>query len=123
MAKSRILVVDDNAYLVDILSFSLEMENYEVLKAYDGEEALKIITENTPDLILADIMMPKMDGFELCKTLKEKEEYKDIPVVMVTALDKEEDKRRGIEAGAAAYIVKNAFEQSNLLDTVERLIG
>ncbi len=64
-----------------------------------------------------------MNGFELCKTLKEKEEYKDIPVVMVTALNKEEDKRRGIEAGAAAYIVKSAFEQTNLLDTVERLIG
>ena len=77
MAKSKILVVDDNAYLVDILSFSLEMENYEVLKAYDGEEAIKIISNNPPDLILADIMMPKMDGFELCKKTKEDPKTKD----------------------------------------------
>jgi two-component system chemotaxis sensor kinase CheA len=64
-----------------------------------------------------------MDGFELCRALKEKEGYKDIPFVMVTALQKEEDKRRGMEVGAAAYIVKSTFEQTNLLDTIERLVG
>jgi two-component system chemotaxis sensor kinase CheA len=67
--------------------------------------------------------MPRMDGFELCRMLKKKEETKDIPFVMVTALQKEEDKRRGIEVGAAAYIVKSTFEQTNLLDAIERLVG
>jgi CheY-like chemotaxis protein len=75
------------------------------------------------DLIVSDIEMPRMDGFELCRTLKKKEEYKNIPVVMVTSLQKEEDKRRGMEVGAAAYLVKTSFEQTNLLETIERLVG
>ncbi len=67
--------------------------------------------------------MPRLDGFDLCSTLKKNEEYKDIPVVLVTSMNKEEDKRHGFEVGAQAYIVKTAFNQTNLLDTIERLIG
>jgi CheY-like chemotaxis protein len=81
------------------------------------------MTEKKYDLIVSDIEMPRMDGFELCSTLKKNEGLKEIPFVMVTALQKEEDKRRGMEVGAAAYIVKSAFEQTNLLETIERLVG
>jgi two-component system chemotaxis sensor kinase CheA len=91
--------------------------------AVDGLDALERITGNKYDLILSDIEMPRMDGFELCRTLKKNEGYRDIPFVIVTGLQKEEDKRQGIEVGAAAYIVKSAFEQANLLDTIERLVG
>jgi DNA-binding response OmpR family regulator len=121
MAKSKILVVDDNAYLVDILSFSLEMENYEVLKAYDGEEALKIISETPPDLILADIMMPKMDGFELCKKTKEEPKTKDIPFLFLTAKGKLDDQLKGFSLGGDDYIVK-PFNLNDLLKKIAKSI-
>ncbi len=121
MAKSKILVVDDNAYLVDILSFSLEMENYEVLKAYDGEEALKIIGDITPDLILADIMMPKMDGFELCKKTKENPDTKDIPFLFLTAKGKLGDQLKGFSLGGDDYIVK-PFNLNDLLKKIAKSI-
>lgn len=75
------------------------------------------------DLIVTDIQMPRMNGFEFSQTVKKDEKYKDLPIIIVTTMDKEKDKRHGIEVGAQAYIVKNAFDQSNLLDTIERLIG
>jgi len=121
MAKSKILVVDDNAYLVDILSFSLEMENYEVLKAYDGEEAIKIISNNPPDLILADIMMPKMDGFELCKKTKEDPKTKDIPFLFLTAKGKLDDQLKGFSLGGDDYIVK-PFNLDDLLKKIAKSI-
>jgi len=121
MAKSKILVVDDNAYLVDILSFSLEMENYEVLKAYDGEEAIKIISKNPPDLILADIMMPKMDGFELCKKTKEDPKTKDIPFLFLTAKGKLDDQLKGFSLGGDDYIVK-PFNLNDLLKKIAKSI-
>ncbi|MGZ3559347.1 MAG: response regulator [Thermodesulfobacteriota bacterium] len=101
----------------------LETHGYLVDTAVDGLDALERITGNKYDLILSDIEMPRMDGFELCRTLKKNDGYKEIPFVMVTARQKEEDKRRGMEVGAAAYIVKSGFEQTNLLDTIERLVG
>ena len=121
--KKRILVVEDAISTRELEKSILEAQGYLVDTAVDGLDALDRITGGKYDLIVSDIEMPRMDGFELCKAFKQNEEYKDIPVVMVTALEKEEHKRRGIEVGAAAYIVKSAFEQSNLLDTVERLIG
>ncbi|MCK4233113.1 response regulator [candidate division WOR-3 bacterium] len=121
MAKSKILVVDDNAYLVDILSFSLEMENYEVLKAYDGEEALKIIFDTPPDLILADIMMPKMDGFELCKKTKDNSKTKDIPFLFLTAKGKLDDQLKGFSLGGDDYIVK-PFNLNDLLKKIAKSI-
>jgi two-component system chemotaxis sensor kinase CheA len=121
--EKRILVVEDAFSTRELEKTILETRGYLVDTAVDGLDALDRITGTHYDLIVSDIEMPRMDGFELCKTLKKKEGYADIPFVMVTALQKEEDKRRGIEVGAAAYIVKSAFEQTGLLDTIERLVG
>jgi CheY-like chemotaxis protein/chemotaxis signal transduction protein len=121
--EKRILVVEDAFSTRELEKSILETHGYLVDTAVDGLDALDRMVDNQYDLIVSDIEMPRMDGFELCRTLKNKEGYKNIPVVMVTALQKEEDKRRGIEVGAAAYIVKSAFEQTNLLDTIERLVG
>jgi len=121
--EKRILVVEDAFSTRELEKSILEAQGYLVDTAVDGLNALERMTRAKYDLVISDIEMPRMDGFQLCKTFKESEEYKDIPVVMVTALEKEEHKRRGIEVGAAAYIVKSAFDQSNLLDTIERLIG
>lgn len=121
--EKRILVVEDAFSTRELEKSILLTHGYLVDTAVDGLDALDRMTGTQYDLIVSDIEMPRMDGFELCRTLKKKEGYKNIPFVMVTALEKEEDKRRGIEIGAAAYIVKSAFEQMNLLDTVERLVG
>ncbi len=121
--KKRILVVEDAISTRELEKSILEAQGYLVDTAVDGLDALDRVTGAKYDLIVSDVEMPRMDGFDLCKAFKQNEEYRDIPVVMVTALEKEEHKRRGIEVGASAYIIKSAFEQSNLLDTIERLIG
>jgi CheY-like chemotaxis protein len=121
--EKRILVVEDAFSTRELEKTILENHGYLVDTAVDGLDALNRMTEKKYDLIVSDIEMPRMDGFELCSTLKKNEGLKEIPFVMVTALQKEEDKRRGMEVGAAAYIVKSAFEQTNLLETIERLVG
>jgi CheY-like chemotaxis protein/chemotaxis signal transduction protein len=121
--ERRILVVEDAFSTRELERSILETHGYLVDTAVDGLDALSRMTENKYDLIVSDIEMPRMDGFELCRTLKKNEGYKDIPFVIVTSFQKEEDKRQGMEVGAAAYIVKSAFEQTNLLDTIERLVG
>jgi two-component system chemotaxis sensor kinase CheA len=121
--EKKILIVEDAFSTRELEKSILETHGYLVDTAVDGLDALDRMADNQYDLIVSDVEMPRMNGFELCRTLKNNEGYKDIPFVMVTALQKEEDKRRGIEVGAAAYIVKSAFEQSNLLDTIERLVG
>jgi two-component system chemotaxis sensor kinase CheA len=121
--EKRILIVEDIFSTRELEKSILETHGYLVDTAVDGLDALDRMTNTKYDLVVSDIEMPRMDGFELCRMLKKKEETKDIPFVMVTALQKEEDKRRGIEVGAAAYIVKSTFEQTNLLDAIERLVG
>ncbi len=120
--EKKILIVEDAFSTRELEKSILETHGYLVDTAVDGLDALDRMADNQYDLVVSDVEMPRMNGFELCKTLKNNEGYKDIPFVMVTAFQKEEDKRRGIEVGAAAYIVKSAFEQTNLLDTIERLV-
>lgn len=121
--EKRILVVEDALSTRELEKSILEAEGYIVDAAVDGIDALDRAAQVKYDLIVTDIQMPRMDGFEFCENLKKNEAYKDTPVMIVTALSKEEDKRRGIEVGAAAYIIKTAFDQSTLLDAIERLIG
>ncbi|NLK22100.1 MAG: response regulator transcription factor [Epulopiscium sp.] len=99
----RVLVVDDEKSIADIITFNLKREGYEVLNAYDGEEALGLIFDKDPDLILLDIMMPKLDGFQVCRKVREK---KDTPIVMLTARAEEVDKVLGLELGADDYVTK-----------------
>ena len=121
--EKRILVVEDAFSTRELEKSILENHGYRVDTAVDGLDALDRMAGTRYDLVVSDIEMPRMDGFELCRTLKKREGTRDIPFVMVTALQKEEDKRRGIEVGATAYIVKSSFEQANLLETIERLVG
>ena len=111
-----ILVVDDEKNIVDILRFNLEREGYAVLCAYDGKEGLRLAQEETPDLILLDVMLPGMDGFEVCRNLREA--GSNIPIIMITAKEGETDKVLGLELGADDYITK-PFSVRELLARVK----
>ena len=100
---SKVLVVDDEKLIVKGIKFSLEQDGYNVSCAYDGEEALKSIEDNDYDIVLLDVMLPKMDGFEVCKTVRE---FSNVPIIMLTAKDGDMDKILGLEYGADDYITK-----------------
>ena len=102
----KILVVDDVADNVELLAYALEDQGYDVLKAFDGLEAINLARSSNPDVIMLDIMMPGIDGFEVCRRLKADPELEPIPVIMVSALEEDVDLVRGLEAGAQDYIVK-----------------
>jgi two-component system chemotaxis sensor kinase CheA len=121
--KRKILVVDDSITTRTLEKNILEAAGYVVRLATDGQEALSDISSaGTPDLIVTDVAMPRMDGFELTERIKQDGNMGHLPVILVTSLDSDEDKARGIEAGADAYIVKSGFDQDNLLETIEQLI-
>ncbi|CAN2042663.1 putative cyclic di-GMP phosphodiesterase VC_1348 [Candidatus Magnetomoraceae bacterium gMMP-15] len=104
--KQKILVVDDTPTNIDILIETLK-SNYKIIAALNGEKALKLVnSKNPPDLILLDIMMPGIDGYEVCKRLKADENTKDIPVIFVTAMDEIQDEAKGLELGAVDYLTK-----------------
>lgn len=120
----RVLVVDDQFSARELQRSILEAAGYRVEVARDGREALRRIGENSDfDLVLTDVQMPEMDGFELLEAIRADEEYASLPVVMVTTLGDESSRKRGAEAGADAYIIKNEFDQEALLETIERLTG
>jgi two-component system, OmpR family, alkaline phosphatase synthesis response regulator PhoP len=122
VAKGRILVVDDEVYIVHILDFSLGMEGYEVVTALDGEQALEKVAQQKPDLIVLDIMMPKLDGYETCKALKSREETKDIPVILLSAKGRNVDQKTGFEVGADDYITK-PFSPRKLVERINAILG
>ena len=103
MDKKKILVVEDEKAISDILVFNLQREGYDTLAAYDGAEGLRCALEEAPDLILLDVMLPEMDGFEVCRRVRAE---KDTPIIMLTAREEETDKVMGLELGADDYIVK-----------------
>jgi len=101
--EKKILVVDDEKPIADILQFNLQKEGYTIYCAYDGEEALKMVEEVQPDLLILDIMLPKRDGMEVCREVRKKYE---MPIIMLTAKDTEIDKVLGLELGADDYVTK-----------------
>ena len=122
MAKGRILVVDDEVYIVHILDFSLGMEGYEVVTALDGEQALEKVAQQKPDLIVLDIMMPKLDGYETCKALKGNADTRDIPVILLSAKGRNVDQKVGFEVGADDYITK-PFSPRKLVERINSILG
>lgn len=100
---AKIVVVDDEKPIAEILEFNLQKEGYEVLIAHEGNEALELIMEEVPDLILLDIMLPGKDGMDICKEVRK---YHDMPIIMLTAKDDEIDKVLGLELGADDYVTK-----------------
>ena len=118
MPKKKILLVDDEKDLVYAVRLELEAKDFEVLVAYDGREALDKARQEKPDLIILDVMLPKLDGYKVCRILKFDEKYKHIPIIMFTAMSQEADKQISKEVGADAYITK-PFEPRVLLDKIK----
>jgi two-component system chemotaxis sensor kinase CheA len=120
--RNRLLVVDDSITSRVLLHDILVATGYEVKTAVDGIDALTHLREEQFDLIVSDVEMPRMNGFELTETLRNDEKMHDVPVVLVTGLESQEDRERGFDVGANAYINKSSFDQSNLIEVIERLI-
>ncbi|NNE69853.1 MAG: response regulator [Rhodothermales bacterium] len=104
--RARILVVDDEDDIVELLEYNLEAEGFEVLRAMDGAEAIAVAGAETPDLIILDVMMPRMDGLEACRRLRERPKLRGIPIIMLTARGEESDHVSGLDVGADIYLTK-----------------
>ena len=121
MDKKRILIVDDEEDILSVLKFRLEANNYEALTASDGQEGLNKARTEKPDLIILDLMLPKLDGYKVCRMLKFDESYKAIPIIMFTARVQQKDEELGKEMGADAYVTK-PFEPEVLLEKIRQLL-
>lgn len=118
----KILIVDDEQDIVESLKFVLEASNYVCYCAYNGEDGLKMAKEILPDLIILDVMMPKINGYKISRLLKYDNKYKDIPILMITARSQAEDKLIGEETGVDEYITK-PFELEEVIRKVEKYLG
>ncbi len=117
----RVLAVDDDPVIRQLLEINLELEGYEVRLASDGVEAVEAAREFRPDLILLDVMMPRMDGWQACATIREDADLAEIPVVFLSARAQDADVEKGEALGAAAYLTK-PFDPGDLLDLVAELV-
>ena len=121
--KIRVLVVDDDQTLLDMYSERLGASNFEVITAADGEEALKITREKMPDCILLDILLPKMNGFDVLHSIRATEETKNIPVIMLTALVQESNKEKGMAEGADDFILKSETTSTDVISKIKEVIA
>lgn len=122
MPRKKILIVDDEPDLVHMISNRLKASGYEVLSALDGQAGLALAKATRPDLIILDLMLPRMDGYKVCSYIKKDSRYSKIPILLFSAKAQEEDIKMGAEAGADAYIVK-PFDAQALLDKIKELLG
>jgi two-component system, chemotaxis family, sensor kinase CheA len=120
--RKSVLIAEDSITARTLLKNILEAAGYRTTTAVDGIDALTLLTTNEIDLLVSDVDMPRMNGFELTARIRASREFAGLPVVLVTSLDAREDRERGIDVGANAYIVKSSFDQSNLVDVIKRLI-
>jgi CheY-like chemotaxis protein len=119
---TRILVADDDPVILRLLQVNFNLEGFEVHTATRGEEALEKAREHLPDIILLDVMMPGVDGWEVCRRLKEDQATAAIPVIFLSARAQDQDRRRGYELGVVAYVTK-PFDPGELIEVVQRSLG
>jgi DNA-binding response OmpR family regulator len=117
----KILVIDDEPLVVEVLKIRLEMNDYEVITASDGVEGIESAIREKPDLIILDIIMPGLDGYQVCRKLKEDRKTKAIPVIMLTALGQSAEREKGYSSGAYGYIFK-PFDDEELLNSIEKAL-
>ena len=120
--KKKILIVDDEADLVGILEVQLQSMGYSTITAEDGEVGIEMVKLETPDIILLDVMMPKLDGYQVCKLLKNDQTYAHIPIIMLTARAQAQDIQKGKDAGANDYMTK-PFDNKILMEKIQKLLS
>lgn len=121
--KIRILLVEDDEFLAGMYVAKLDLEDFTVSHANDGEKGLKLAMEEKPDIILLDIILPKMSGFDVLKDLKVDPQTKDIPVVLLTNLGQRDDVQKGLDLGAADYLIKAHFMPSEVVEKIKKIIA
>jgi two-component system chemotaxis sensor kinase CheA len=117
-----VLVVDDSITTRTLEKNILEAVGFDVYVAIDGEEAWSRLAEVEPDVVVTDIEMPHMDGFELTRRMKASPDFKHLPIILLTSLSKPEQREAGLKAGADAYLIKSRFDQGELLDTIQSVL-
>ncbi len=122
MAQKKILVVDDEKHIVRLVEVNLRRAGYDVVKAYDGKEALEVVKGENPDMVILDVMMPQMDGFEVLKRLRADPETNELPVIMLTAKAQDADVFKGWQSGVDSYLTK-PFSPMELLTFVKRIFA
>ncbi|MDD5131826.1 MAG: response regulator [bacterium] len=122
MPGKKILVVEDDALIRELDRINLESAGFEVVQATDGFQGLEMARTENPDLIVLDIMLPKMDGFKVCRILKFDDKYKHIPIIMLTARIQEVDKETGFKTGADGYMTK-PFEPEDLIKKINQILA
>ena len=122
-AKKRILLVEDDEFLAELYATKLNLEGFEVSLATDGEKCLRLAKEQEPDLVLLDIVLPKMDGFEVLRQLKLGKKTKEMPVILLTNLSQKDEVSRGLSLGANDYLIKAHFMPSEVIKKIKQVIG
>ncbi|MDD3888148.1 MAG: response regulator [Patescibacteria group bacterium] len=120
MSKSKILIVEDDQFLVKIYQTKLESEGFDIELALDGEEGIEKAGKFMPELILLDLILPKMNGFEVLKKLKTDEKTKNIPVIVLSNLGQESDVKQGMELGAVNYLIKSDHSINEIIDKIKK---
>ncbi len=119
----KILLAEDDPFLVDLYTHKLSVENFAVTSALNGREALEKITADKPDLILLDIFMPELDGWEVLEKVKSQEDTKNIPVIMLSNVNERKDIDRAMSLGASDYLTKACFTPQEVLEVVKKFVG
>jgi len=120
--QKKVLVVDDDPVSLKMLSVRLEVNNFTAITAQDGEEAVEKVKQDKPDAIVLDLMLPKMSGYEVCSMLKFDDNYKDIPIIVLSSLHEQEERDKAIKSGADAYFIK-PFDLELLLVKIKDFLG
>lgn len=115
-------MIEDDTFLSGMYITKLSLESFEVLLASDGKQGLKMALEQEPDLILLDIILPKVDGFEILKAVRKEKKTKDVPVILLTNLGQKDDVEKGLDLGATDYLIKAHFMPSEVVNKIKRLI-
>lgn len=121
--KIKILLIEDDPFLLSMYTTKFELEGFKVVSVNDGEKGLKMASSEMPDIILLDILMPKMNGFEVMEKLKADEQMSRIPVILLTNLNQKNEIERGLALGADDYLIKAHFMPSEVVDKIKRVIN
>lgn len=119
----KIVLVEDDHFLADMYATKFKTEGFNVLVGYDGEEGLRLIKEELPDIVLLDILLPKIDGFDVLRKLKKDAKTKSIPVILLTNLGQKDDVKKGLEEGADSYLIKAHFMPSEVVQKIRDIIN